>query len=487
VTAADYYHLSKQAIARGQGRSAVAAVAYRTAARIENAREGGVADYSRKRGVVASWTVAPEGAPDWARDTARLWNAVEAKETRKNSQLAHEITLALPSCLDDGGRRAIMERFAEGLCERYGCGVTVAIHRPSAGGDDRNEHAHVMLTTRGIGAEGWGEKIRALNSLPQVSQEVAYIREFAAGVINDALEEAGEDERVDHRSFKARGITDRAPTTHLGVAATAIERAGRGSDRGDINRDIIEERLRWQMEQAQPELTADIAQDLAARFGDLPPLGMGAETELAPLVQVVAADVPPFAPGTEPDSSEAYFGWRRVADRISAMAAKAAELLRDETSGGQGSIDGGLGPWARLARATARVFSDWTHRDGRGAAHDIEAAAKDAQDILAAMGNDGEGHQETQAMVALLHQEAEGGGGGDRPRPGGDAEPPGPDAQPQDGQDAALTAFEVAARAWLAQEGDGADMEDDPAPHGGATNDEPEPEHPGPGDWDIEP
>jgi hypothetical protein len=57
-----------------------------------------------------------------------------------------------------------------------GGGVTVAIHRPSAGGDDRNEHAHVMLTTRGIGADGWGEKIRELNSLPQVSQEVVYIR-----------------------------------------------------------------------------------------------------------------------------------------------------------------------------------------------------------------------------------------------------------------------------------------------------------------------
>jgi hypothetical protein len=62
-----------------------------------------------------------------------------------------------------------------------------------------------------------------------------HIREYAADLINDALEKTGSGERVDHRSFKDRGI-DQEPTEHLGVAATAIERRGEPSRIGDENR-----------------------------------------------------------------------------------------------------------------------------------------------------------------------------------------------------------------------------------------------------------
>ena len=32
----------------------------------------------------------PEGAPAWARERERLWNAAKAAETRKNSTVARE-------------------------------------------------------------------------------------------------------------------------------------------------------------------------------------------------------------------------------------------------------------------------------------------------------------------------------------------------------------------------------------------------------------
>lgn len=57
----------------------------------------------------------------------------------------------------------------------------------------------------------------------------------AADIINEALIEANSDIRVDHRSFRERGI-DQEPTTHLGPAASEMERRGEPSERGDINR-----------------------------------------------------------------------------------------------------------------------------------------------------------------------------------------------------------------------------------------------------------
>ena len=91
------YHLSVKTIKRSAGRSATAAVAYQSAERIACEREGRVHDYTRKSGVEETFIVAPDTAPDWARDRAALWNAVEAAETRKNSVTAREWEVALPA------------------------------------------------------------------------------------------------------------------------------------------------------------------------------------------------------------------------------------------------------------------------------------------------------------------------------------------------------------------------------------------------------
>jgi hypothetical protein len=65
---------------------------------------------------------------------------------------------------------------------------------------------------------------------------VIKLRELAADIINEALAAVNSDVRVDHRSFQERGI-DKEPTTHLGPAASEMERRGELSDRGDLNRD----------------------------------------------------------------------------------------------------------------------------------------------------------------------------------------------------------------------------------------------------------
>jgi hypothetical protein len=97
------------------------------------------------------------------------------------------------------------------------------MHEPSREGDERNHHAHILLTTRRITPNGFAEKTRELDE--KKSGEVVHWREAWATHCNEKLQKAGVQERVDHRSLEAQGI-DRVPTVHLGHAATALERQG---------------------------------------------------------------------------------------------------------------------------------------------------------------------------------------------------------------------------------------------------------------------
>ncbi len=231
------YHLSVKTIKRSAGRSATAAAAYRSASVIECDREGRMHDYTAKRGVEACFILAPDDAPDWAQDRAALWNAAEARETRSNSVTAREWELALPSEISDAARIGIARAFAAQLVERYGVAADVAIHAPHREGDQRNHHAHILTTTRVLSAEGLTDKTRVLDAASTGGPEIEAMRGYWAELQNHALELAGQEERVDHRSLevqreealslgdvlKAEEL-DREPELKLGPAANAIER-----------------------------------------------------------------------------------------------------------------------------------------------------------------------------------------------------------------------------------------------------------------------
>ena len=231
------YHLSVKTIKRSAGRSARAAAAYRVGERIECQREGRVHDYTRKQGIKETFIVTPENAPAWAQDRSKLWNEVEASETRRNSVTAREWELALPSEISDEDRFQITRDFAEELVSRYGVAVDVAIHEPHREGDQRNHHAHVLTSTRKLESEGFTAKTRVLDSAKTGGPEIDQMRGLWAELQNRALERAGEAERVDHRSLEAqreaaleRGdeLTaeemDRDPELKLGPAANSMER-----------------------------------------------------------------------------------------------------------------------------------------------------------------------------------------------------------------------------------------------------------------------
>ena len=233
------YSLHVKMVSRSAGRSVVAAAAYRAAEKIADDRLGVVWDFTRKSGVLHSEIITPAGAPEWAADRAELWNAAERaedKSTRRSSAATgRDIILALPHELTDEQRVAAVRQFAATLAQRYGVAVDFAIHAPDRHSDERNYHAHLLMTTRRLGPEGFGAKTRELDDYKTGPREIETIRRDWERIGNRALEQAGLDIRIDCRSFADQGI-DREATVHLGPVASGMERNGTGSDLGDRNR-----------------------------------------------------------------------------------------------------------------------------------------------------------------------------------------------------------------------------------------------------------
>jgi hypothetical protein len=228
------YRCSAQIIKRSAGKSSIAAAAYRSASRLVDERTGLIHDYTRKQGVTHAEVLTPEATPDWMHDRAQLWNTVEAVERRKDAQLAREFQLSLPHELNDDQRRDLVRGFVQEQFVGKGMIADLAIHAPSAEGDQRNHHAHVMLTMRTLTGDGFGNKARDWNSPDQLQEW----REQWAHHQNRELERCGHPARVDHRSFESQGV-DREPSQHLGPVANDMERNGKASRIGDENRDRL--------------------------------------------------------------------------------------------------------------------------------------------------------------------------------------------------------------------------------------------------------
>lgn len=223
------YHLSVKTISRSAGRSAVAAAAYRSGEHLTDDRQGLDHDYTRKKGVEETAIILPKDAPDWSADRNALWNAAEAAEKRKNSVVAREIEIALPAELDADQRRELVMDYARAIVDRHACAVDVAIHAPSRDGDDRNHHAHLLMTTRRLDKTGYTEKTRELDQGRGENGEIEHWRHQWEQFANKALDRAGRAARLDRRSHKERGI-DIPPTIHQGPSVTQIERQARRRD-----------------------------------------------------------------------------------------------------------------------------------------------------------------------------------------------------------------------------------------------------------------
>lgn len=208
---------------------------------------------------------------------AELWNSVEVNEKGDSAQLARTYRVELPNewtyeLATDVMREYVKRNFVDkGMCAQF------AIHdSENKKTGQRNLHCHILLTMRGIDEHGnWmpkqkkvyltddnGERIPVIDKKTGQqkvdkqnrkqwkcttvstndwsSKENAKIwRKDITDTINKVNSQMGMTENFwEHRSFKEQGL-DVIPQIHLGEKASAMERAGVHTIRGDINRDII--------------------------------------------------------------------------------------------------------------------------------------------------------------------------------------------------------------------------------------------------------
>ena len=248
--------------------------------------------------LVHSEVLLPENAPEEYKDPAKLWNSVEMFEKKSDAQLARTWRIELPNFWTY--QFAIM--FVRMLCERLfvskGMCVQFAIHDSENDKGQRNLHAHIMLTLRSIDEQGhWMPKQKKIYLTDENGERIPVIdkktgqqkvdkqnrkqwkcttiktndwdnqeysklwRKELTDAINSANDELGMTQDFwEHRSFKEQGL-DIIPQIHLGEKASAMERAGIQTIRGNINRDIIKQNAiinaaRMAVEKAKEELEA---------------------------------------------------------------------------------------------------------------------------------------------------------------------------------------------------------------------------------------
>ena len=346
------YHLRATMISRSQGRSATAASAYRVAERIEDRRTGLTFDYAARGGVDYTELLAPDHAPDWVRDRSELWNRVEESETRKNSQVAREVRVALPDELTHAQRVALVRDYAQAQFVDRGMVADIALHAPGREGDERNHHAHILLTTREVDADGFTTKNRDWNKV----EVLEGWREAWARDSNAALERAGIEDRVDHRTLVAQ--RDEA----LELASAARERGDEGAE--------LHETVRAMSLDRPP----------------LPQLSLGAWQLKERGIEVAAVRV-----------------WHEVKDRAAEVRQvvqeltgqvrdwldRAAERVMDRLGSGQSelALAGGRDGREEEPNLATRLRDAWEARQGREKEQGVDAPERDApqssQDLAA--------------------------------------------------------------------------------------------------------
>ena len=244
------FHLTAKIISRGKGQSAIAAAAYRSGEKLRDEQAGEQKFYqTRAERIEFTAIMAPKDAPEWAYDRNQLWNNAERAEKRKDAQLAREIEVSLPHELTPKQREGLVKDFAREAFVRKGYAVDIAIHAPDKESDERNHHAHLMITRRTLGPDGFA----ATKDWKRNPQELAEWREQWAHLANRHLERHGHDTRIDHRSLKAQGI-DREAGVHLGYAANEMAQRGAQSDRMDALKGVIARNdIRLEMQQLDGE------------------------------------------------------------------------------------------------------------------------------------------------------------------------------------------------------------------------------------------
>lgn len=225
-------------ISRGTGATACARLAYILRSRIRDPRIGTTHDYRRK----GADDVLDSGLVGWSGTAEGLAQAMSLAERRGDACEGRSVVLAVPHELNNQQSSDLVAGWCRNLNRRHGVACAWVIHSPDEDGDERNIHAHVIVTSRRSNGVKLGEKARELDDRRSGPAAVEQWRAEWGALAHQALQRSGISQTVDMRSWARRLMADGIPTElvegdeHLGPARSAAERRGRATAAGKRNR-----------------------------------------------------------------------------------------------------------------------------------------------------------------------------------------------------------------------------------------------------------
>jgi Ti-type conjugative transfer relaxase TraA len=202
------YHLTVKIISRARGQSVAATAAYRSGSALRDERYGVTHNYTRNRKASHAEIMSPAGAPAWVQDRETLWNRVEARECRKDAQLARVVEIGLPVELSPTESLALVRDYITQEFVSKGMIADFCIRR----NDCNNPYTHILLTLREATASGFGPKMRHWNRKSNLLEW----RSAWAELANRHLARAGHVVRIDHRTLEAQQ-SELTPIRKMGV------------------------------------------------------------------------------------------------------------------------------------------------------------------------------------------------------------------------------------------------------------------------------
>lgn len=255
------YYCRMSTVSAAAGNSAVASAAYQSGEKLKRELDGKTRNYAYKHRDVLGPTgiLLPDSAPKEFADRGTLWNSVEKFESSKmgeKARFARSWVFAIPGEIPPEMQEQLVREFCQKQFVDRGMIADFAIHR-----NPGNSHFHVKTTCRPMKDGEWiaakSRKVYDLdehkNRIPVLDKNgnqkkdkrggriwkshketindwdsVKVLEAIRAGwseTANKYLERISSDARIDHRSYKDRGLPYKGQI-HLGPDATALERKG---------------------------------------------------------------------------------------------------------------------------------------------------------------------------------------------------------------------------------------------------------------------
>jgi len=208
-------------------------------------------DFTRKSGITHRAIFLPRKSK--YKSLEELLADGERKERQSNSRVGRELLVAIPHELPQEQQIDLAKEFALEVQKRYGCAVIMGLHQADRNGDQRNVHAHIVMTTREIGEDGYlGAKIHQMDKRGEIDE----LKKLWEQTANKYLSSEGK-----HIKFESNLDKGKYPSLHLGRKATNFERkTGQKSDKRLAYESDIAEwesevvKVKTEIEQKQLEL-----------------------------------------------------------------------------------------------------------------------------------------------------------------------------------------------------------------------------------------